>query len=109
MIKLYPGHDKLLGSRDNCSTRTAFLPIIQQRIQGGRDGKGRYHTEKVIRILVGRSKNRKIMMYTEDVEYVDFSWTETAQDRVQLFNTVTNLHISQKEWNFLTICMTISF
>jgi hypothetical protein len=43
-------------------------------------------TQKVIRILVGRSKKRKkIMMYIEDAEYVDFSWTETAQDRVQLF------------------------
>jgi hypothetical protein len=39
MIKLYSDHDKSLGSRDNCSMRTAFLPIIQQRIQGGKDGK----------------------------------------------------------------------
>jgi len=86
VIKLYSDHDKSLGCRDNRSTRTAFLPIIQQRIKGGRDGKGRYHTEKVIWILVGRRKNRnKIMMYIEDVEYVDFSWTETAQVRVQLF------------------------
>lgn len=86
MIKFYSDHDKSPGSRDNCSTRTAFVPIIRQRIQGGRDGKGRYHNEKVIRILVGRSKNRKkIMMHIKDVEYVDFRWTETAQDRVQLF------------------------
>ena len=64
MIKLYSDHDKSLGNRDNCSMRTAFLPLVQQSIQEGRDGKGRHHTESVTRILVGRSKNRKkIMMY----------------------------------------------
>jgi len=74
MIKLYSDDDKSLGNRDNCSMRIAFLPIVQQRIQGGRDGKGRYHTESVIQILVGRSKTRKkIMMYIKDVEYVGFS------------------------------------
>jgi len=86
VIKLYSDHDKSLGNRDNCSMRNAFLPIVQQRIHGGRDGKGRYHTESVIRILVGRSKNRKkIMKYIKGVKYVDYSWNETAQDRVQLF------------------------
>jgi len=86
VIKLYSDHDKSLGNRDNCSMRIAFLPIVQQRIHGGRDGKGRYHTESIIRILVGRSKNRKkMMMYIKDVEYVDISWNEIAQDRVQLF------------------------
>jgi len=39
-----------------------------------------------MQILVGRSKSRKkIMMYIKDVEYVDFNWSETAQDRVHLF------------------------
>jgi len=76
VIKLYSDHDKSLGSRDNCSTRTAFLPI-QQRIQGGRVEKAGITLRKWCKFLVGRSKSRKkIMMYIKDVEYVDFNWVK---------------------------------